>query len=54
VLGGHTGVLVDDGGWTTTEGYGIGTAVQGSGLAGFEGISGSGVMVASGAGSEPL
>jgi hypothetical protein len=54
VLGGHTGGLVNDGGWSTTEGYGLGTALQGSGLAGFEGVAGSGVMVASGAGSEPL
>jgi len=54
VIGGHTGVLLGDGGWSVTGGYSLGTAVQGSGVASFEGIVGSeGMAVASGAGSEP-
>jgi len=52
VIGGHTGVLLGDGGWSVTEGYGLGTAMVGSGLAGFGG-TGSGIT-ASGAGSEPI
>ncbi len=55
VLGGtHAGDLLDAGGWAVTEGYGAGTALQGSGMADFEYSTGSETAQASCVGSQPL
>ena len=52
VLGGHTGDLIEGGGWAVDEGYGLGTALHGSGVADFTGSDIE--MVGMSAGSEPL